>query len=73
MQMIPRPRVKPAEAFKLLEDNNFEDIDLADGTSIGIEPGQPNTLESVLCFVPNVDWLESYGVHTGGQRWTWVT
>jgi hypothetical protein len=73
MKMIPRPRIKPDEAFKLLEDNKFEDIDLADGTSIGIEPGMDRKIEYMLCFVPNVDWLETYGVHTGGQRWTWVT
>ena len=72
MKMIPRPRIKPDEAFKLLEGNGFADIDLADGTSIVIEPGQPNTPINVMCFVPGDAFLETYGVHTSGKRWTWV-
>jgi hypothetical protein len=76
MKMIPRPRVKPAEAFKLLEDNDFNDTDMDDGSIIAIEPGMDNLPENMVCFVPSKSrtrWLESYGVHTSGKRWTWVT
>ena len=73
VKMIPRPQISPDWAWKLLHDNNCEDLELADGCSIALEPNCPPEMDYMLCFVPNGNWLETYGVHTGGKRWTWVT
>jgi hypothetical protein len=72
MNTIPRPKITPNTAFDLLKLNGFDDLDLADGATVAIEPGMENTKEYMLCFVPNGKFLETYGVHAGGKRWTWV-
>ena len=71
--MKPRPSMLPAAAYKLLEDNNFKDVELADGGTVAMEPGMTNAFDNMLFFVPNRTWLETYGVHSTGKRWCWVT
>jgi hypothetical protein len=73
MKMIARPRTTPDAAFKLLEDNDFNDTDMEDGSIIAIQPGMGNQLENMLFMVPSNSrpgWLETYLVHTTGRRWS---
>jgi hypothetical protein len=73
MKMIASPHPTPSAAFKLLEDNDFNDVDVDDGSIIAIEPGMPNQLENMLFMVPSTSrtgWLETYVVHNDGSSWS---
>jgi hypothetical protein len=73
MKMRPRPSMLPVDAFKKLKYNGFYDLELPDGSTVAIEPGMTNAFDNMLVFVPNGKWLETYGVHSTGKRWCWVT